>query len=319
MLDSGALCLAIDLGGTTLLIGAIDRKGIIVQSKTYKTGYREQQDAAQAIMKGIEDFLSEASGIKDSLVATGLGVVGQVDPSKGEWHSMYSEGYSQIIPLAEWIMDKYGLPCSVDNDVKAATAAERVFGIGTTCSNFAYVNIGTGIAAGFVVDGNLLRGQNNNAGEIGHMVVDLHSDVACSCGNFGCVEAIASGRGMQLRCKQLAHEYRNSKLAEIIEGEVFQLGSIFALADAGDELAKRIAYDAVAAASAMVNNIRASLNPDKIIFGGGVVVDGWMLERIRLRLPRGVNATDIEISTLDPRTVGLIGASVIGFGGLAET
>jgi len=81
---------------------------------------------------------------------------------------MYNEG-DQEIPLAQIIKKKYGLPC-VDNDVKAATIAEKEFGIGKDTDDFVCINIGTGIAAGFVCNGRLLSGVHNNAGEIGHMV-----------------------------------------------------------------------------------------------------------------------------------------------------
>jgi predicted NBD/HSP70 family sugar kinase len=318
MVNDGALSLAIDLGGTTLLIGAVNRNGSVVRATVLNSGYRSQRDALEAIMSGVETFLSGFPEVRDSLIVAGAGLVGQVDPIDGVWHCMYSENDCQEIPLARWITDRYGLPCFLDNDVKAATFAERVFGVGRSCDNFAYVNIGTGIAAGFVSGGRLLRGRANNAGEIGHMVVDLQSSIRCSCGAVGCVEAIASGRAMQLRFEALAQDYPESRLARLMKNQGFQLKHLFQLADAGDRFAQQIAYEAVDAVCAMVANIVAAVSPDKIVFGGGVMADGWLIEHVRERLPDRARTADIVLSSLDLGTIGLVGASVVGFGGLTN-
>jgi len=225
---------------------------------------------------------------------------------------MYNEG-DQEIPLAQIIKKKYGLPC-VDNDVKAATIAEKEFGIGKDTDDFVCINIGTGIAAGFVCNGRLLSGSHNNAG--GHMVVDVHSDIPCSCGKFGCVEAIASGRGILMRCFSLAKDYPESPLCRIIHQDGLPLEQIFAHAEQGDKLAKRFTDDAADAVSTMIMNLIATLDPEQIVLGGGVLADGWLLDKIKERLTPQTKASvrkGIALSKLDPSTIGLIGAAMLGF------
>ena len=82
MVNDGALSLAIDLGGTTLLIGAVNRNGSVVRATVLNSGYRSQRDALEAIMSGVETFLSGFPEVRDSLIVAGAGLVGQVDPHR---------------------------------------------------------------------------------------------------------------------------------------------------------------------------------------------------------------------------------------------
>jgi len=307
--------IGIDLGGTKMLVGAVDRQGKILNYKHYTTGLRNQRQAFQAIMDTLDDFIIKAEWGDYRATSIGIGVVGQVDLSSGCWNKMYNEG-DQEIPLAQMIKKKYGLPCAVNNDVKAATIAEKEFGIGKDIDNFVYINIGTGIAAGFVCNGRLLSGLHNNAGEIGHMIVDMHSDILCSCGKFGCVEAIASGRGILIRCFSLAKDYPESPLCRIMHQKGFSPEQIFAYAEQGDKLAKRITDDAADAVSTMIMNLIATLDPKQIVLGGGMLANRWLFDKIKECLTPHTKASvgkGITLSKLDPCTIGLIGAAILGF------
>lgn len=316
MNKAGRECyIGIDLGGTKLLVGAVDRQGKILNYKRYTTNFRNQRQAFQAIMDALDDFIIKAEWGDYRVASIGIGVVGQVDLSSGCWNKMYNEG-SQDIPLVQIIKKKYGLPCGVNNDVKAATIAEKEFGIGKDTDNFVYINIGTGIAAGFVCNGRLLSGVHNNAGETGHMVVDMHSDILCSCGKFGCVEAIASGRGILMRCFSLAKDYPESPLCRIMHQKGFFPEQIFAYAEQGDKLAKRITDDAVDAVSTMIMNLIAIFDPKQIVLGGGMLANGWLFDKVKERLTPQTKASvrkGIVLSKLDPYKIGLIGAAILGF------
>jgi glucokinase len=307
--------IGIDLGGTKMLVGAVDKQGKILNYKYYTTGLRNQRQAFQAIMDALDNFIIKAEWGNYRATSIGIGVVGQVDLSSGYWNTMYKEG-DRGIPLAQMIKKKYGLPCGVNNDVKAATIAEKEFGIGTKTDDFIYINIGTGIAAGFVCNGRLLSGLHNNAGEIGHMVVDVHSDILCSCGKFGCVEAIASGRGILMRCFSLAKNYPESPVCRIIRQKDFSPEKIFAYAEQGDKLAKRITDDAADAVSTMIMNLIATLDPEQIVLSGGMLANKWLFDKIKEYLIPQTKAEvrkRIVLSKLDPCTIGLIGAAILGF------
>ena len=320
MTEGRELCLAVDQGGTKMLIGAVDSCGNILASKRYPTGISKQQSMADTIMKGMEDFVSGLKLKGRKLVTVGMGVVGQVDPQSGMWNLMYNQRGDVPIPLAAMVKSKFGLPCFIDNDVKAATAAEKTFGIGRECDNFIYINIGTGIAAGFVCDGRIIRGYQNDAGEVGHMTADAASELVCHCGKKGCVEVIASGRGMQRRCKSLCGVYPQSSLAELAKTKEIDVEQILRSADEGDEMAIHIVNDAVDAVAVLAGNLINTFNPQQISLGGGVFSGDWLWRRVWERLADRERASveRVKLSELDAGTIGLVGASVLGFEGFEK-
>ncbi|WFR57454.1 ROK family protein [Anaerocolumna sp. AGMB13025] len=306
-----------DFGGTKLLIGEIDETGRILNSKRYDTGIKKHTEAAAYILSCLTDYIGEA-GFVGKPKAAGAGVVGVVDYAKGIWRSM-DHVETTPIPLAALISDKLGIPAAVDNDVKCATRAEMMFGQGKYSDNFIYLNIGTGIAAGFVVEGNILRGANNNSGEVGHCVVDLSREEICICGRHGCVEGIASGSGFSKQAVCLLDQYP-TRLEGVGKGKV-NVSEIFKGADQGDALCMKLTEQAMDNLSNLIMNLVRTTDPDTIVLGGGVVSDGWLLPKICEKLNpstmRGVKNGVIK-SNFNPGLVGLIGAGAQGIVKLQE-
>lgn len=303
--------IGIDIGGTKLLIGELDASGGILRHRRYRTGFGSQQQAVQILLQALEDYIRNV-GFIGTPAAAGAGVVGVTDHANGIWLAM-DHIRSSPTPLAQIISNKLGIPAAIDNDVRCATTAELVLGYGRETKNFIYMNVGTGIAAGFVSEGRLIRGQNNNSGEIGHMVVDYDSEIPCACGRFGCIEAIASGSGFTNRANALIKN-TNTALSLPKDGEGVDIAEIFRLADEGDELCGRLTREAADALASGIMNLVRVTDPDVFILGGGIVSDGWMLPRIRERLNkaamRGVRH-GIVISKFDPEYTALIGAGAI--------
>ncbi len=132
---------------------------------------------------------------------------------------------------------------------------------------------------------------------------------------MGCVEAIASGMGMDRRARALRPEHPDSRLS-IPENARCSLKELFALADQGDPMCSRIAADAVTAVANLIMNLVRTTDPDTVVLGGGVVSDGWLLDRVKAQL----NATTMRfvrngvlLTRIDPNTVCLIGAAMVGF------
>ena len=136
--------LALDLGGTKLLVGEVAADGTIIASKSYPTGPIDQQRAAEVIFASVDDYLTTV-GIKnpDGVSAIGIGLVGRIDSPAGLWCQIDSLRTAPL-PLAAMVGERYALPCYIDNDVKCATRAEQLFGIGRSTRDFIYINIGTG-------------------------------------------------------------------------------------------------------------------------------------------------------------------------------
>ena len=164
--------LGLDLGGTKLLIGEVDSHGNILRYKKYDSGYFNQQAASEIIKSSLDDYIRTVGWCDQKPVGMGVGLIGRVDPNQGIWLQI-DPSRTQPIALAKELSDIYGIPCHIDNDVKSATRAERVWGFGQISKNFIYINVGTGIAVGTVINGRQIRGSHFNAGEVGHVRVGL--------------------------------------------------------------------------------------------------------------------------------------------------
>lgn len=308
--------LALDFGGTKLLIGQVDQAGNVLRSKSYATGFLDQRQATDLIIASLDDYLQEVGITGKAPIAMGVGLIGLVEAGLGQW-TMIDPSRRDPIPLVERLESRYGYKCYLENDVKAATLAERQLGAGRGTDHFVYLNIGTGIAAGFVADGRLLRGWQNDSGEVGHMTVDYSGGTPCACGRFGCAEAIASGGGMDRRIRHIGQRYPDSPLLKLADSGFVRAEELFANADAGDPLALRIATDAADAASELIMNLVRVTNPELVVLGGGVAGSDWMRrelpKRLGIRVMKSVGK-GVVLSQLDPSAVGLVGAATVAFG-----
>ncbi len=305
--------LGLDFGGTKLLVGEVDNGGRVLQSKRYATGMLTQNEAVELLKTSVRDYLY-TMGVQGRLKGAGIGIVGVTDHRNGRWISITHEVTGPAIPLARIIENEVGVPVAVDNDVRSATTGERLWGHGRGVENFIYLNVGTGVAAGFVTGGQVLRGANNNSGEVGHMCVSLGDDTPCICGRKGCVETIVSGTGFTTQYLRLREQYPESRLELNPLGRL-DAGKLFQLADTGDALAKRIAEYGLDVLAALIMNLVRVSDPELIVLGGGVVSDGWILERLRPRLNtatmRGVSK-GIVLSAFNAHETGVIGAAALG-------
>jgi len=307
--------LSVDLGGTKLLIGEVDCEGNILRSKKYASGYLTQDEAAALMKESITDYINTVGFVADPPKELGVGMVGLVDWKNGIWKFIDSVRKKDL-PLVRMLEEHTGMKCQIDNDVKAAARAEKTFGGGRGLDDFIYLNIGTGIAAGIFTGGRLVRGWQNDAGEVGHMVVDYSGTVDCICERNGCVEAIASGFGMNRRVKALAERYPQSLLQSEVKSDFVRAEKIFDSAKRGDSLGIKVSEDALDAIIELLTNLIKTFNPEKIILGGGVAGSEFMQEKLFQRLWHPAFTTvgkGIVLSELDPDTVGLIGAAAVGF------
>ena len=301
--------LGMDFGGTKLLIGEVDAEGAVLRSRRYETGFTRQADAIQALLESVRDY-KENVGFAGEPAAAGIGIVGIVDNARGEWISIAHEYEGPPIPLARIVSQELKLPCGVDNDVRSSTTAELLLGQGRYSKNFIYLNVGTGLAAGFVVDGKILRGANVNAGEIGHMVVDMSDTSPCICGRVGCVENVVSGVGFTRQAQARA---LNDLMTQA--GGRADVCRLFDRAQAGDINCRAIVeYGARALACAVMNLVRA-MDPDTIIYGGGILGDERFLRIVERELDpgtmRGVTR-GLVASSFNPQYAGLLGAASLG-------
>ena len=305
--------LGLDLGGTKLLIGEVDRNGNILRYKKYASGYFNQQAASTIIKTSLDDYIRTIGWYDRTPLGMGVGLIGRVDPEKGIWQQI-DPSRTQPIALAQELSDIYGIPCHIDNDVKSATRAERVWGFGQISKNFIYINVGTGIAVGIVVNGRQIRGSHFNAGEVGHVRVGVQVGIKCGCGRTDCVEAIASGIGFDHCARLLKDKYQTSlHIPSEKDGRVM-VGEIFTLSQKGDPLCSVLVNNATDALANLIMNLVRMTDPDTVVLGGGVVSDGFLHEKILERLhPTTMRfvTNGVVITKLNPDFIGLLGAGAV--------
>lgn len=311
---SEPVVIGVDVGATKILTGAVTPEGKVISSRRSRMDRDSPAATLQSIEAAITDFMQEWKGTRP--LGIGVGLVGQIDPLAGLWLEAMNLPIKHPVPLGQQLNERFGLPIALDNDVHAATLAEMRWGMGTESADFLYLNVGTGISAGLVLHGQLVRGVKNYAGELGHTVVQPNGPL-CPCGRRGCVESIASGGGILARVQEQLIHFPGSILQQ--QMDTLTAHSIFAAADAGDPLAVRISSDAVQALSIALINLVNLLNPEWIVYGGGTLSDGWLIERVRanvesqpLRMTRE-SLKGILPSQLNTDQVGLLGAACLAW------
>lgn len=305
--------LGLDLGGTKLLIGEVDKHGNILRFKKYASGYFNQQAASEIVKSSLDDYIRTVGWVENTPVSMGIGLIGRVDPNKGIWLQI-DPNRTQPLELAKEIGEIYGINCRIDNDVKSATRAERVWGVGQFSKNFIYINIGTGIAVGTVVNGRQIRGSHFNAGEAGHMTVGVNVGVECCCGRKDCVEAIASGSGFDSCARLLKDKYETRLEIPLDEGVKVDVRDVIRLCQDGDPLCRVLVENATTGIANLIMNLVRLTDPDTVVLGGSIVADEYIFEKILNKLNHNTMrfvSNGVVITKLNPQFVGLLGAAAV--------
>ncbi|MEJ3404321.1 ROK family protein [Rathayibacter sp. YIM 133350] len=266
--------LGIDIGGTKTAAIAMDGDGRLSEQVRMPTGF-----GAGAVVETAVDIVQRVTELSGFLLADvhsiGIGIPGAVDSRTGRVSHAVNLGVEDLA-LGRALSDRLGIAVRVENDVKAAAVgAHHLFAQSGTIAgldSMAYLNLGTGLAAGIVLGGRLLRGGHGVAGEIGHIPIDPLG-VQCSCGQIGCVETLASG----------------SAIARMWPTDAaLPARDLFDAADAGDASALEVRerfFDGVAAA---VRILVLTADVDAVVIGGGLSALGTpLIDGVRAALDRG--------------------------------
>lgn len=315
-----ALAVGVDLGGTKLEAALVDAEGRVYGRRRLPTDVSGGPEAVRAQIMWMVKELGAEAGTLWNVAGVGLGVAGQIDARTGTVLFGPNLGWKDA-PLGKWLKQDLALPITVTNDVRAATFAEWRFGAGRGVRDLVCLFIGTGIGGGIVAGGRLLCGQSNSAGELGHIIVELHGP-PCGCGGRGCLEAIAGGRALARQARRAVKAYpaagaRMLSLAgDSLDGVTAEI--VVRAAQLGCRLAGDILSRAKEALLAGLVSIVHAFNPGRIILGGGVL-EG-MPELVE-ELEQGVRGRAMEAATRGLKVVraelgalaGAIGAAAMVF------
>lgn len=263
--------LGVDIGGTKVAAGIVDQAGkILAQGRTPMIANGTAEAAFEAVTTAIDTMLATSHG---SVQSIGICAPGPLDPKTGVILNPPNLPCWRNFPLAERITAKYRVVVKVDNDANAAALAETRWGAGRGFRYVFYATIGTGIGTGIVFDGAIYHGKTGSAGEGGHVSIDYRGPV-CKCGKRGCIEILASGTaiGVRARAALAADSARRSAILDLAKGNITTVTSehVARAYAQGDPLAREILLETVEVLIPWLGNIVDLLDPDVLVFGGGV-------------------------------------------------
>lgn len=303
----------VDLGVSKIIAVVTDLKGDVVSSTRMDLDVRQGVESiisslfevTHATLKQVEDLRTKTAGL-------GLSVPGLIDADRGI--SVFAPnipGWSNI-PIVKLFEDEFSIPCWVENDARAMAIGEAMFGEGRGYDNILCVNVGRGIGAGLIINGEIYRGKQGAAGELGHMTVDPNGPV-CPCGNHGCLEVMAAGPAIAAAAIRAVSTGSSTLIRDLVDGKIEAITAevVSQAAAKGDLLAERLIREAGRYLGIGIANAVNLLSPDIVIIGGGVSRAGDILfEEVRSTVEKRAFTAMVNLPPIIPSTQGEEASSV---------
>ena len=262
------VAVGIDLGGTKIAGIRMDERGEILERQESATPESSKAILKEVVRLATALFADEAEGI-------GVGVAGMVDFEAG------ALGFSpnlplRDVPIRDFIGERCGLPCVVDNDANAAGWAEVRFGAARGHEHVLLVTVGTGIGGALITDGRVYRGAHGFAAEVGHIIVEPEGP-RCGCGNHGCWEQVASGQALDRLAQGEAERDPSGQIARLAGTSRAEGRHASRAARLGDEPAGAIFEEVGRRLGEGIAGLVNVLDPELVVVGGGVAEEGELL------------------------------------------
>lgn len=265
----------IDLGGTNIAAGIVDRDYRILATATAPTPKGvDGKTLAAAIAKVAREAAAKLGITIDDVAGVGMGSPGYIDPERGVNHFSGNLGLTED-PMAQNLSDCLGgKPVRLGNDANVAAYAEYVAGAARGSRRSVMVTLGTGIGVGVIIDGS----DHGMAAEGGHMVIYYHGR-HCTCGHDGCFEAYASATALITQTREAMQRHRESRLWQLCGGDLEKVNgkTPFDGRDAGDPTAIAVVEQYLEFLAYGISNLINIFEPDSVIIGGGISAQGEKL------------------------------------------
>jgi glucokinase-like ROK family protein len=306
---------AVDLGASSIDVEITDGQLEPIAAHAEPADIRS---GPKAILHRVNEIMAklQAQGAYQRLQAIGIGVPGPVSFREGVPVSPpIMPGWDRY-PVRDVLAREHGCPVVVDNDVNIMAIGERYGGVARSVDNLLFLKVGTGIGCGIYLNGEVYRGTDGCAGDIGHIQLDGHAEV-CACGNVGCLEALFSGAALARDALAAARSGASATLADRLAAA----GSVTARdvaegAAAGDPVCIRLIRDGGRVLGTVLAGLVSFVNPSMIVIGGGLAGLGHALLAevrsavYRRSLPLATGNLPIVMSELGPRA-GVAGAALL--------
>ncbi|MGK7310822.1 MAG: ROK family protein [Candidatus Longimicrobiales bacterium M2_2A_002] len=311
----------VDLGGTNISVGVLPLDGGDGDALAMETKPTEARKGAKYVVDrivamvndAIRTVASENGGAKENFAGIGIGSPGPLDRKTGTIINTPNLGWRNF-PLRDLISNAVGLPAALDNDANCATYGEWWLGAGKDVNTLVGFTLGTGIGGGIVLDGQIFHGASDAAGEIGHTTIDS-TGRKCNCGNYGCLEAYASGPNIAARAVEGIEAGAETVLPDLVDGDLDQItaATVYEGAVLGDAYSNEVMKETAKFLGTGVANIINVLNPEMVVISGGVTRAGdHLFVPLKAEVRRRAFKSAQEACQIVParlmKTAGVIGA-----------
>ncbi len=310
--------IGIDMGGTNTVFGVVDARGHVLARSSIKTQqYTDINEYVGALHTEMIKLIDSVGGI-ELIRGIGAGVpngnyyTGCIEDAVNlPWHG--------IVPFAELLSEKFGVPARITNDANAAAMGEMTYGAARGMKNFIMITLGTGVGSGIVVDGKVVYGHDGFAGELGHTKAVRHNGRLCGCGAHGCLEAYASATGVALTAKEIISTTDKPTRLRSLDVDNITSKDVFDAAEQGDEVAKDIFNFTGKLLGEKFADFIAFSAPEAIIMFGGLTKSGdYIMKPVREAMEANVlrfwkGKVKLLFSDLKEADAAVLGASALAW------
>ncbi len=268
--------IGIDCGGTNTVMGIADTRGRVVATTSIKTqNYPDFNDFIDAIAAALRQVMDEVGG---SQMITGIGIgAPNANYYTGNIEFAPNLPWKGVLPLAESLYERLGIPVAVTNDANAAAIGEMTYGAAKGMRDFIEITLGTGVGSGIVINGELVYGHDGFAGELGHVRVRHQGNRMCGCGLTDHLECYCSATGVARTAREFLTTRGDESLLRQVEVDKITSKDVFDAAQKGDALAKEIfEFTGKIMGEAFADFVSFSA-PEAIILFGGLAQAGSLL------------------------------------------
>ena len=298
----------VDIGGTNTAVGVVDESGTLLRESRFSTNPSEGAVAfVKRLAHAMEDLLQSTGSVR----AIGIACPA-VNMRKGVVENPANLGWGTV-DLAGMLQEYFGVPITLLNDGDAAAIGEIRFGVARGLSHVVMLTLGTGLGAGIMVDGELVRGTNGTGGELGHIIV-VPGGRMCACGRRGCAETYVSATGVCRTVVALQADHTvASPLRDIPFANLTAL-RVFEFARDGDTMARLAFEETGHHLGSLLANMAAIFDPEAFVLYGGLVHAGELLLEPAVRsfqenvLERYKKSVKILVSHLNDGQASILGA-----------
>jgi glucokinase len=310
--------IGMDMGGTNTVFGIVDARGTVISKSAIKTSTHTDVNLyINDIYTELSKLIEAAGGI-DKIKGIGVGA------PNGNYYTGNIEfapnlPWKGIIPFANLMADKFGIPAALTNDANAAAVGEMTYGAARGMKNFIMITLGTGVGSGIVIDGKVVYGHDGFAGELGHVTAIRNNGRLCGCTKTGCLETYASATGVARSAREILESSTKDSLLRNIPIDSITSKDVFDAAMEGDEVAKEIFNFTGKILGECLADFVAFSAPEAIVLFGGLTKSGdLILDPIKENMEKNLlpiwrGKVKVLFSELKEADAAVLGASALAW------